>query len=95
MLAGYYLHLPGQQRTATRLGGREGRAQGVRHVLDHRADLAGERVSTRSLSYLVLAGTHAIEAGHRHGEGRQLVQVQVDYQVGGQVLPGKGGEDKQ
>ena len=40
--------------------------------------------------YLVLAWPDPVEAGHRHGEGGDLVQVKVERQIGGQVFPSEG-----
>ena len=38
--------------------------------------------------YLVLAWPDPVEAGHRHGEGGDLVEVKIERQIGRQVFPG-------
>ena len=44
------------------------------------------KVYSNITKHLIFARPNPVEAGHGHGEGGDLVQVQVQGQVGGQIL---------
>jgi len=70
------VHISRKERTATGLALWEGRTHSVGHTLNH-------------WTQLIFARPHPIEAGDCHGEGGDLMEVQVQRQIRGQVFLGR------